>query len=151
MPIVLCLSHPTANGFISSASVTSADCRPSRIASTVSGASNVSRRTGQPHRNGAIRPQPSSAAAELVRCPPGGGANTSNGEWSARPAAKQRGAASWRFSLSAAQRHGRSAARLFIHRMIGHSGEDIVDPCLGIDVAVASTELTVRATAALSS
>jgi hypothetical protein len=40
-----CSVHVTANGRISTASVISADCRPSRIASTMSGASRVSRST----------------------------------------------------------------------------------------------------------
>jgi len=40
-----CPSHSTGNGTISAASVISATCRPSRIASAMLGANNVSRRT----------------------------------------------------------------------------------------------------------
>jgi hypothetical protein len=40
--------HPTGNGRISTASVIAAGCRPSRIASTMSGASRVRRRTRPP-------------------------------------------------------------------------------------------------------
>ena len=43
--MLLCSHHATANGRISTASVRPAGCRPSRIASTMSGASRVRRRT----------------------------------------------------------------------------------------------------------
>ena len=41
---IFCSRHTTGNGSISTASVISTGCRPSTIASTVSGASSVSRR-----------------------------------------------------------------------------------------------------------
>ena len=42
-----CPSHSTGNPFISAGSVTPSACRPSMIASTISGASSVSRSTRQ--------------------------------------------------------------------------------------------------------
>jgi len=62
--------HSTANGSISTASVTSAGCRPSRIASTMSGASSVSRRIRLTHEALIFSAAPiSSTGAKATRTP----------------------------------------------------------------------------------
>ncbi len=44
-PLIRCPAQSNANGFINTGSVISVTCRPSMIASTTHGASNVSRST----------------------------------------------------------------------------------------------------------
>jgi hypothetical protein len=58
-----CRPHCTGNGFISAASVVSAGCPPSRIASTISGASSVSLMT-RPTWNSTM------AISAMVACVP---------------------------------------------------------------------------------